>query len=89
MATRKPIMVVDKKTGEKKRLLRPREKFEKVKLELKTGKHFTNMGKQKKNKNGKVKFLTKEQKAYRAGYRQSVIDNTKFSKAVKKLKGKK
>lgn len=56
-------------------LLNPAEKGLKYSIELKHGKALTNEGKRKLDKNGKQIRLTKEQKAYRAGW----LDHQKAS----------
>lgn len=62
--------------GEIKTLLTPAGKGAKAARELKENKSFTNDGKTVK-KNG----LTKQQRAYRAGYLQARKDNSKAFKA--------
>ena len=88
MAKKKQIIVTDKK-GNKKRLLRPQEKFNKVKIELENNVRYDNFGRVKRNENGQPLRLTKGQRAHRAGYKQAVIDMTRYGVAVRKLKGKK
>lgn len=84
---RKNQIIVTNKNGNTQRLLRPHEKFGKAKAELKKNVRFDNFGHVKCDENGKPLKLSKAQRAYRAGYRQSVIDQTRYGVAVRKLKG--
>ena len=76
-------VVQNAKTGKTVTLLNPHGKYGKATVELQTGERRTNDGKVKTDKNGNVMHLTKEQKAYRAGYRSAIIDQTKAFKAGK------
>lgn len=63
------ITYTDRRTGEVKRLLTPRQKGRKFAHELKTGVHYTNEGRVKLDKiSGQPIVLTKEQRAYRAAW---------------------
>ena len=85
---RKNAIIVSTRNGKKQRLLRPKEKFGKVKAELSKNMRFDNFGRVKRDKNGQPLTLTKGQRAHRAGYRQAVIDMTRYGVAVRELKGK-
>ncbi len=61
--------------------LNPHGKYGKATVELQQGVRMTNEGEIKRNKKGEPLTLTKEQRAYRAGYRSAVIDQTKAYKA--------
>ena len=76
---------VRSKNGKTLTLLNPSEKGEKFAKELKTGKKYTNDGKIKKDKNGKVVKLGKKERAYRSGYLDSRQDNAKAYKSKKKV----
>ena len=77
-------VVRNTKTKKEKTLLNPHGKYVKYSEELNAGVRFTNNGQQKVNREtGEVSKLTKEQKAYRAGYRSAIIDQTKAFKAGK------
>ena len=63
------ITYTDRRTGEVKRLLTPKQKGRKFAHELKTGVHYTNEGRVKLDKmSGQPIALTKEQRAYRAAW---------------------
>ncbi len=62
-------------------LLNPHGKYGKATVELQQGVRMTNDGEIKRNQSGEPLTLTKEQRAYRAGYRSAVIDQTKAYKA--------
>lgn len=64
-------------------LLNPSGKAAKYFVENQRGKLYTNAGELKKGKDNKPLTLTKEQKAYRAGYIDSQQDNAKAYKAKK------
>lgn len=64
-------------TNEERVLLNPHGKYGKATAELQHGVRITNDGEIKRNKNGEPLTLTKGQRAYRAGYRSAVIDQTK------------
>lgn len=81
---KKGVTIVDTQTGVQKKLLNPGGKRLKYKAELRDGKHYTNDGKTKVDKKGKVKRLTDVQRAYRSGYIQASIDG---AKAYKKKDG--
>ena len=76
-------VVFNTETGESRVLLNPHGKYQKAVKELETGKRYTNDGKVKKDKNGKEMKLTKCQRAFRAGQRSMVIEQTKAFKAGK------
>lgn len=69
--------VRNNETGKELTLLNPHGKYDKITLELQDGVRMTNEGEIKKDKNGAPLRLTDEQKAFRAGYRSAVIDQTK------------
>lgn len=71
------VKVPDKKTGEIKVLLNPSGKGAKYSKELKDGVSYTNSGRVKKTRSGKVKRLKDTQKSYRAGYLDAQKDNAK------------
>lgn len=73
---RKPIIVKGRK-GQDIRLLRPSEKSRKYAIEMKKGYHLTNFGEAKVDRNGCVRKLTINQRAYRSGYLDARRDNTK------------
>ncbi len=73
--------VRDNRTGEERTLLNPHGKYSKATTELQQGVRMTNTGEIKRNKDGAPLTLSKEQRAYRAGYRSAVIDQTKAYKA--------
>ena len=62
-------------------LLNPSERARKYSIELKHKKALTNSGRRKMDKNGKQKYLTKEQCAYRAGYLAHQKDSNKAFRA--------
>ena len=66
--------------------LSPKQKGRKAATELKTGKRFCNDGEPKKGKNGQHLRVTKEGKAYRAGYLDARED---IGKAAAAVRGKK
>lgn len=70
-------IVIDKRTGRKKRLMNPSETGNKYAVELKRGIHLTNFGKPKTNKYGVVRKLTDTQKSYRSGYLKARKDNAR------------
>lgn len=76
MAKKKePIWATNKK-GRRVRLLRPDEKSRKYATELKRKVRLTNTGEPKTDRNGVALGLTKEARAFRAGYLQARKDNT-------------
>lgn len=75
-------VLVNVETGERKVLLTPHGRYKKAVIELKTGKRFTNDGSVKKDRNGNDMKLTPCQRAYRAGQRSMVIEQTKAHNAV-------
>lgn len=81
---------ISNEDGEVRTLLTPAGKGAKYAKELKENKQFTNDGAVKKHLSGKYegkeKRLTKEQKAYRAGYLDSRKDSAKAFNAKKKGK---
>lgn len=77
------ICVKNDETKQVRVLLTPHGRYQKAVKELETGKRYTNDGKVKKDKNGKEMKLTKCQRAFRAGQRSMVIEQTKAFKAGK------
>ena len=75
--------IVCTKSGKKITLLNPTEKAKKYSKELKQNVARTNEGKFKL-KNKKAVKLTKEQRAYRAGYLSARSDGAKVYNAKKK-----
>ena len=73
-------------TGKTRTLLNPHGKYGKATVELKQGVRMTNEGEIKRDRYGKLLTLTKGQRAYRAGYRSAVIDQTKAYNANQNLK---
>lgn len=69
--------------GTKFTLLNPSGKAAKYYAENQNGKRYTNAGHTKIDDEGNVLKLTKEQKAYRAGYIDAQSDNAKAYKARK------
>lgn len=69
--------------GSKFTLLNPSGKTAKYYAENQRGKRYTNAGKVKIDDDGNVLTLTKEQKAYRAGYIDAQSDNAKAYNACK------
>ncbi len=69
-------------------LLSPKRKGKKAAYELRTGKRFTNSGKPKKGKNGQHLKVSKEGKAYRAGYLDARKDIGKAAKRSRKRRKK-
>lgn len=82
-------VVVTSKNGKKVTLLNPSEKGKKFAKELKQGVKRTNSGKVKTDKNKKGIRLTKEERAYRAGYLTAQSDSAKCYNATHKGKVKK
>ena len=74
-------VVVENRNGKMVTLLNPSEKARKFSVELRSGRALTNNNKRKWDKNGKEVRLTKEQRAFRAGYLQSRKDSAKAFKA--------
>ena len=62
------VQVENTKTGKRKILLNSHGKGSKYAAELKNGYQFSNAGQIKTDRQGEVKRLTKDQKAYRRGY---------------------
>lgn len=73
-------VTVTNKKGKKVTLLNPSEKGKKFAFELKSGTPQTNNGLLKTDKNGKIRSLTKEQRAYRSGYLDAQKDSAKAYK---------
>ncbi len=73
--------VRNNETGKELTLLNPHGKFAKATYELEHNVRLTNEGEVKLDKNGKPLQLTEVQRAYRAGYRSHVIDETKAYKS--------
>ncbi len=82
------MVTIKNKKGREITLLTPREKGKKYAHELGSNHAFTNLGEVKTDESGNPKNLTKEQRAYRAGYLDSRKDIGKAAQAVKK-KGQK
>lgn len=77
--------VIETKNGKSVVLLNPSEKSMKYATELKTGVRMTNDGQIKSDANGEV-GLSKNQRAFRAGYLTARSDNAKVYKYKKKQK---
>lgn len=69
------------KKGKEIILLNPSEKVRKASVELKYGVGITNDGIEKTDKKGNVKYLTKEQRAWRSGYLAHAKDSAKAFKS--------
>lgn len=82
------VRVVNRKTGNSYVLLNPAQKGRKFATELSYGRAITNDLKRKVDKNGNQVRLTKEQKAYRAGYLDSRKDCAKAYKYNKNKRKK-
>ena len=78
------VVLANRSTGEERVLLNPHGKYQKYSVELEKGLQLTNTGDVKKDKNGKKVELSGAQRAYRAGYRSAIIDQTKAYKGGKK-----
>lgn len=78
---------ITRKNGNVITLLNPAEKASKYADELRNGIRYTNDNRYKADKNGVVMKVTKEGRAYRAGYLDARKDSAKAYKANKK-KGK-
>lgn len=78
---RNGVTVVDVNTGVRKKLLNPAGKGRKFAAELKSNKHYTNDGKTKVTKSGKLKRLTDTERSYRSGYLQARQDSAKAFKS--------
>lgn len=74
------VVLANRSTGEERVLLNPHGKYQKYSVELEKGLQLTNTGDVKKDKNGKKVELSGGQRAYRAGYRSAIIDQTKAYK---------
>lgn len=70
-------------------LLNPSEKGKKYSSELRNNIKLTNRFQPVVNENGVVQDLTKEQRAYRAGYLDARKDNAKCHNAKKKKRAQK
>ena len=81
MSKNKPTYWTNPKTGEVKVLLNPALKGRKYSAEMKKNVRYTNDGKLKVYENGKPMRLTKQGKAYRAGYLQARKDSANCYKA--------
>lgn len=77
------VKVINRRGG-KVVLLNPQEKRDKFFNELYNGVALTNENNVKYKRNGKFKYLTDVQKAYRSGYIQAQNDSAKCYKARKK-----
>lgn len=77
------VTLADKTSGEThtKTLLNPHGKGRKYAKELREGIGYTNDGQIKKDDAGKVRKLTKQQRAYRSGYLDARKDDAKAWKA--------
>lgn len=81
---------VKRRNGKSVTLLNPAEKGNKYALELKCNVHCTNEGDVKLDKRGHVKTLSKQSRAYRAGYLASRKDSANaYKSAVTKQKVRK
>ena len=74
------------RTGKPVTLLNPAEKASKYADELRNGIRYTNDNRYKADKNGVVMKVTKEGRAYRAGYLDARKDNANAYKANLKKK---
>ena len=70
-------ILVTTKSGKTVRLLTPAQKGGKFAFEMRNGVKVTNFGGAKRNRNGKLRRLTKTERAYRAGYLDARKDNAK------------
>lgn len=84
MAKKKEPIWATNKRGRRVRLLRPDEKSRKYATELKRKVRLTNNGEPKVDRNGVALGLTKDARAYRAGYLQARKDNTNLYNWTKK-----
>ena len=66
--------------------LSPKRKGKKADYELKTGKRYCNDGEPKKGKNGQHLKVSKEGRAYRAGYLDAREDIGRAANAISKRK---
>lgn len=80
-------VAVRNKNGTFSVLLNPAEKGRKYAFEMKNNVRVTNGGKPKTNKYGEPRKLSKQARAYRAGYIQARKDNAKCFKAKNKKVG--
>lgn len=69
------------RTGQEKVLLNPHGKYSKATAELQSNVCMTNNGEIKKDKHGNAVRPNAKQRAFRAGYRSAVIDQTKAYKS--------
>lgn len=76
--------VVNPRTGNVVTLLNPDEKSRKYAVEVKHGYAKTNRNETKRTKDGKGVKLTKEQRAYRAGYLDRGKDSARCFNSKKK-----
>lgn len=81
--TKNGVHLVNTEDGRRVTLLTPAGKGAKYAKELKDGKRITNDGSPKLNDKGEQLGLTKQQRAYRAGYLQARSDNSKAFKSKK------
>lgn len=77
---------VKRRNGKTVTLLNPVEKGNKYALELKANVHCTNEGDVKLDKYGHVKTLSKQSRAYRAGYLSSRKDSANAYNSVHQVK---
>lgn len=82
------MRTITTKNGKKMTLLNPSEKGAKFAKELKRDVRMTKSGQFKTDENRKAIHLTKEQRAYRAGYLAHSKDSANCYKATKKNKRK-
>ncbi len=62
------IRFLSKRTGKQVTLLSPKEKGRKAAAELRENVHLTNEGNYKTDRDGSLRGLTAEERAYRSGY---------------------
>ena len=79
-------VTITTKKGKKMKMLNPSEKGNKFAKELSLGYHHTNDMQFKTDKNGEVKPLTREERAYRSGYLDARKDSANCWKAKNKKK---
>ena len=84
MAKKNKQIIVKTKSGKTVRLLNPAQKGGKYAFELKNGVKVTNFGSAKRNRDGSLRRLKKDERAYRAGYLDARNDNAKAYKHNKK-----
>ena len=81
-------VVVRNSKGGETTLLNTHGKGAKYAAELRNNQRYTNNGKRKIDKNGEIKPLTREQKAYRSGWLDCNADHAKAYKWKNRYKSK-